>query len=117
MAKNTFSSVSDTSQGITPSKTLCVYVCVRACVCVEVIVCDYVKDTVAKKREYDEEHRGDHSLVNASLRLDPIIHHHIPVLTCEDLTHTRHVRLHHFMKFITHIRTRTHTFPSPETQS
>lgn len=56
-------------------------------------MCEYVyfhplRDTVAKKCEYDEEDREGHALVHSSLRFDAIIHHHVPVLTSQDLTHT-----------------------------
>lgn len=45
-------------------------------------------DTVAKKREDDEEDREGHALVDSSLRFDAIIHHHVPVLAGQDLTRT-----------------------------
>lgn len=45
-------------------------------------------DTVAKKREDDEEDREGHALVDSSLRFDAIIHHHVPVLAGQDLIHT-----------------------------
>lgn len=47
-----------------------------------------VRDTVAKQCEYDEEDREGHALVDSALRLDAIVHHHVPVLTGQDLTHT-----------------------------
>lgn len=43
------------------------------------------RDTVAKKREYNEEDREGHALVDSTLRFDAIIHHHIPVLAGQDL--------------------------------
>lgn len=46
------------------------------------------KDTVAKKSEHNEEDRESHALVDSALRLDAIIHHHVPVLARQDLTHT-----------------------------
>lgn len=46
------------------------------------------RDTVAKKCEYDEEDREGHALVDSALRLDAIVHHHVPVLTGQDLKHT-----------------------------
>lgn len=41
---------------------------------------DVKEDTVSKEREDDEVDRGEHAAANTSLRLDPVIHHGIPVL-------------------------------------
>lgn len=47
------------------------------------------RDTVAKKCEHDEEDGECHALVDSTLRLDAIVHHHVPVLASQDLnTHT-----------------------------
>jgi len=48
------------------------------------LVCLYVikKDTVAKECEDNEEYGEDHSFVHPSLRLNAIIHHHVPILSC-----------------------------------
>lgn len=45
-------------------------------------MCVYRKDTVAKECEDDEEYGEDHAFFHPSLRRNPIIHHHVPVLTC-----------------------------------
>lgn len=44
------------------------------------------RDTVAKKSENDEENREGHALVDSTLRLDAVVHHHVPVLARQDLT-------------------------------
>lgn len=43
------------------------------------------KDTVSKQREDDEVDRGEHATAHSSLRFDPMIHHCIPVLSCQNL--------------------------------
>lgn len=50
----------------------------------------YEEDTVAKQRQDDEEDGEDHALVvDSSLGLDAVIHHHVPVLTGQDLGKTK----------------------------
>lgn len=49
-----------------------------------------MKDTVTADEEDDkvdaDDHAGEHG---AAIRHDAIVHHHVPVLTCQDLhTHT-----------------------------
>lgn len=45
-----------------------------------------VQDTVAKKCEDDEEDGEDHPFViYSSLGLNAIVHHHIPVFSCQNL--------------------------------
>lgn len=39
------------------------------------------EDTVSKESENDEVNRGEHATANPSLRLNPMIHDSIPVLT------------------------------------
>ena len=51
-------------------------------------MCACVEDTVAEECEHDEEDGEDHALVDPSLRLDPVIHHHVPILSCQDLPDT-----------------------------
>lgn len=46
------------------------------------------EDTVSKQRENDEVNRGEHAAANPSLRLDPMVHDSVPVLTCENLKKT-----------------------------
>lgn len=50
-----------------------------------------LKDTVAKKREHNEEDREGHALVDSALRFDAIVHHHVPVLTGQDLAHRHRI--------------------------
>lgn len=52
-----------------------------------VVSLPFSKDTVAKKCEDNEEDREGHSFVNTALRLDAIVHHHVPVLAGQDLSH------------------------------
>jgi hypothetical protein len=46
------------------------------------------EDTVSKQGENDEVDRGEHSPANAPLGLYPMIHHRIPVLSCQNLGDT-----------------------------
>lgn len=50
-----------------------------------------MKDTVTADEEDDKVHADDHPWKHrAAVRHDAIIHHHVPVLTCQDLhTHTQ----------------------------
>lgn len=50
-------------------------------------------DTVAEKREDDEEDGEGHALVDSALRLDAVVHHHVPVLSGQDLMQ-RHKQTH-----------------------
>lgn len=44
-----------------------------------------MKDTVSEQREHDEVDGGPHAGLHSSLRANPVVHHLIPVLSCEDL--------------------------------
>lgn len=46
------------------------------------------QDTVSKEREDDEVDGGEHAASNASLRLDAVVHHSVPVLTGQNLSET-----------------------------
>lgn len=43
------------------------------------------KDTVSKQRQDDEVKGREHAFADAALRLDPVIHHCVPVLSRQDL--------------------------------
>lgn len=43
------------------------------------------KDTVPEEGEDDEVDGGEHPRVDTALRLDPVVHHSIPVLPSQDL--------------------------------
>lgn len=48
-------------------------------------------DTVATDEEDDEINADDHAWEHrAAIRHDAVVHDHIPVLTCQDLTHSNH---------------------------
>lgn len=44
------------------------------------------EDTVSKECEDYEIDGGEHAAVNASLRLNAMVHHSVPVLTSQDLS-------------------------------
>lgn len=46
---------------------------------------DQLRDTVSEQSEDNEVDGGEHAAVDAALRLDPVIHHCVPVLPGEDL--------------------------------
>lgn len=50
---------------------------------------DVREDTVSKECEDDEVDRGKHATANTPLRLDPMIHHSIPVLASQNLRGTK----------------------------
>ena len=46
------------------------------------------KDTVSKEREHNEIDRGEHAAANPSLRLDPVVHDGVPILSSQNLSKT-----------------------------
>lgn len=46
------------------------------------------EDTVSKECEDDEVDGGEHATPNASLRLDAVVHHSVPVLAGQNLGKT-----------------------------
>src|SRR4029434_2292766 len=62
-------------------------------------MCVQQKDTVAEEGKHDEEDGEDHARVYTTLGLNAVVHHHVPVLSCQDLS------IH------THTHTHTHTHP------
>lgn len=45
----------------------------------------FLKDTITNQREHNEVDGGPHAILYASLRADPVIHHLVPVFTCQNL--------------------------------
>lgn len=45
----------------------------------------YTEDTVSKECEDDEVDGGEHPTSDTSLRLYAMVHHSVPVLTCQNL--------------------------------
>lgn len=45
----------------------------------------FMQDTVPKQRQHNEINGGPHAIVHPSLRTDAVIHHLIPVFTCQNL--------------------------------
>lgn len=61
------------------------------------------KDTVTTDEEDDEVHADDHPRKHgASVRHDAIVHHHVPVFTCQDLH--KHTRTHTHQDHVWHHR-------------
>lgn len=49
------------------------------------------KDTVTTNEEHNEVYTDDDAgLLDAAIRPDPVVHHHVPVLTSQDLKHGDH---------------------------
>ena len=46
-------------------------------------------DTVSKQGEDDEIDGGPHARANTSLGADAVVHHLVPVLTCQDLQESK----------------------------
>lgn len=66
--------------------TRCVYVLCETCTSLCTLTRARREDTVAKECEDNEEDGEDHPfVVYSSLGLNAIVHHHVPVLSCQDL--------------------------------
>lgn len=44
-----------------------------------------VEDTVSKEGEHDEVDGRPHAVLDSALRANPVVHHLVPVLTCQNL--------------------------------